>query len=40
LEPLPADDPYRRLDNVLATAHIGYMAEEFIEHSMEMRPPT
>jgi phosphoglycerate dehydrogenase-like enzyme len=27
-EPLPADHPFRRLDNVLATPHIGYVTEE------------
>jgi phosphoglycerate dehydrogenase-like enzyme len=27
-EPLPADHPFRTLDNVLATPHIGYVAEE------------
>jgi len=27
-EPLPADHPFRRLDNVLATPHIGYVAED------------
>jgi phosphoglycerate dehydrogenase-like enzyme len=25
-EPLPADHPYRRLDNLLATPHIGYVS--------------
>jgi phosphoglycerate dehydrogenase-like enzyme len=28
IEPLPADHPFRRLDNVLATPHIGYVAED------------
>jgi phosphoglycerate dehydrogenase-like enzyme len=28
IEPLPADHPFRRLDNVLATPHIGYIAED------------
>jgi phosphoglycerate dehydrogenase-like enzyme len=28
VEPLPADHPFRRLDNVLATPHIGYVTEE------------
>jgi phosphoglycerate dehydrogenase-like enzyme len=27
-EPLPADHPFRRLDNVLATPHIGYVTDE------------
>ncbi len=27
-EPLPADHPFRMLDNVLATPHIGYVTEE------------
>jgi phosphoglycerate dehydrogenase-like enzyme len=28
IEPLPVDHPFRHLDNVLATPHIGYVAEE------------
>ena len=28
IEPLPADHPFRSLDNVLATPHIGYVARE------------
>ena len=28
MEPLPADHPFRSLDNVLATPHIGYVAED------------
>ena len=28
IEPLPADHRFRRLDNVLATPHIGYVTEE------------
>ena len=28
IEPLPPDHPSRRLDNVLATPHIGYVAED------------
>jgi phosphoglycerate dehydrogenase-like enzyme len=27
-EPLPADHPFRSLDNVLATPHIGYVTQE------------
>jgi phosphoglycerate dehydrogenase-like enzyme len=27
-EPLPPDHPFRTLDNVLATPHIGYVTEE------------
>jgi phosphoglycerate dehydrogenase-like enzyme len=27
-EPLPADHPFRELDNVLATPHIGYVTED------------
>ena len=28
IEPLPVDHPFRSLDNVLATPHIGYVARE------------
>lgn len=28
VEPLPADNPFRTLDNVLATPHIGYVTED------------
>jgi phosphoglycerate dehydrogenase-like enzyme len=28
IEPLPADHPFRTLDNVLATPHIGFVAED------------
>ncbi|MDB5400751.1 MAG: hydroxyacid dehydrogenase [Rhodopila sp.] len=27
-EPLPADHPFRTLDNVLATPHLGYVGED------------
>ena len=27
-EPLPADHPFRKLENVLATPHIGYVTED------------
>jgi phosphoglycerate dehydrogenase-like enzyme len=27
-EPLPEDHPFRSLDNVIATQHIGYIAED------------
>ena len=27
-EPLPAKHPYRTLDNVLATPHVGYVSED------------
>ncbi|MGA0394375.1 MAG: NAD(P)-dependent oxidoreductase, partial [Rhodospirillales bacterium] len=27
-EPLPADHPFRQLDNVIVTPHIGYVTEE------------
>ncbi|WP_158994091.1 D-2-hydroxyacid dehydrogenase family protein [Mucilaginibacter sp. L196] len=28
IEPLPVDNPFRKMDNVLATPHIGYVTEE------------
>lgn len=28
VEPLPADDPVRRLDNVVLTPHLGYVSED------------
>ena len=28
IEPLPADHPFRSLDNVLSTPHIGYVARD------------
>jgi phosphoglycerate dehydrogenase-like enzyme len=27
-EPLPVDHPYRRIDNLLTTPHVGYVTEE------------
>lgn len=38
IEPLPKDHPYRRLDNVIATPHVGFVTEEnyriFFEESL------
>jgi phosphoglycerate dehydrogenase-like enzyme len=31
IEPLPADHPYRRLANLLATPHIGYVSQKLYE---------
>lgn len=31
IEPLPADHPFRSLDNVLATPHIGYVARDLLK---------
>ena len=31
VEPLPADHPYRHLDNLLATPHIGYVSRGLYE---------
>ena len=31
-EPLPSDNPFRALDNVLLTPHMGYVAENNIAH--------
>jgi phosphoglycerate dehydrogenase-like enzyme len=31
VEPLPADHPFRRVDNVLATPHIGYVTRGLYE---------
>ena len=39
VEPLPADHPYRRLPNVVATPHIGYVTQDcyriFYDHIVE-----
>jgi phosphoglycerate dehydrogenase-like enzyme len=39
VEPLPADHPFRRLPNLLATPHIGYVTQnnyrQFFEHMIE-----
>jgi phosphoglycerate dehydrogenase-like enzyme len=39
VEPLPADDPVRRLDNVVLTPHLGYVSEDnfkvFYENALE-----
>jgi phosphoglycerate dehydrogenase-like enzyme len=34
VEPLPTDHPFRSLDNVLCTPHIGYVARDLYELSM------
>ena len=31
-EPLPADDPFRKLDNAMLLPHIGYVTEENLAH--------
>jgi phosphoglycerate dehydrogenase-like enzyme len=31
VEPLPLDHPYRRIDNLLATPHIGYVSRGLYE---------
>jgi phosphoglycerate dehydrogenase-like enzyme len=31
VEPLPADHPYRNIDNLLATPHIGYVSRGLYE---------
>jgi phosphoglycerate dehydrogenase-like enzyme len=32
-EPLPADHPFRSLDNVVVTPHIGYVTEQVFRHA-------
>jgi D-3-phosphoglycerate dehydrogenase len=34
-EPLPADHPFRSLDNVVVTPHIGYVTEEGFRHAWQ-----
>lgn len=34
-EPLPADHPFRSLDNVVVTPHIGYVTEEMFRNSWQ-----
>jgi phosphoglycerate dehydrogenase-like enzyme len=31
VEPLPLDHPYRKIDNLLATPHIGYVSRSLYE---------
>ena len=31
IEPLPADHPFRTLDNVVATPHLGFVARQLYE---------
>jgi phosphoglycerate dehydrogenase-like enzyme len=35
IEPLPADDPFRQLDNAILTPHLGYTVEELLGHFYE-----
>jgi phosphoglycerate dehydrogenase-like enzyme len=32
VEPLPADSPFRKLDNVVITPHLGYVSEQNYRH--------
>ena len=32
VEPLPLDHPYRRMDNVVITPHLGYVSQQNFEH--------
>ena len=37
VEPLPTDHPFRRLDNLVLTPHLGYVTEEsFRAHYSQM----
>ncbi|MGH6766074.1 MAG: D-2-hydroxyacid dehydrogenase family protein, partial [Bradyrhizobium sp.] len=36
-EPLPVDHPFRKLDNIVLTPHLGYVTEEsFRNHYRQM----
>ena len=37
IEPLPVDHPFRKLDNIVLTPHLGYVTEEgFRNHYRQM----
>jgi D-3-phosphoglycerate dehydrogenase len=37
VEPLPVDHPFRKLDNIVLTPHLGYVTEEgFRNHYAQM----
>jgi D-3-phosphoglycerate dehydrogenase len=37
VEPLPVDHPFRKLDNIVLTPHLGYVTEEgFRNHYVQM----
>ena len=37
IEPLPIDHPFRKLDNIVLTPHLGYVTEEtFRNHYRQM----
>ena len=37
VEPLPVDHPFRKLDNIVLTPHLGYVTEEsFRDHYAQM----